>query len=125
MKLFKDIKESNDKMNSFYSDKELRNASLAAATFTLVIGIAIALLTVTFFQVFVYMPYLAYTVSGLALLWLIIMYYFFYFSNLRYIRKPEDFSLFKANLIEISIMIIGIIFIVALLELVTIPIFFL
>lgn len=123
---FKSLKDEREKLNNFYTDKELRNAGLSACIPTFLIGLLIALLTVAFFQVFVYMPYFAYTASGIALIWIMIMYYLFEFSALKSIKNPEgEVNLFKAFFLEIMIIIVSLIIFVVLLEVITIPIFFL
>ena len=124
-KFFLNLKDNHDKLKEFYTEKEFNQASIASFIFTLIISILIALLDISFFLVFVYMPYLAYTVSGLCLIWIIVIYYLFLISILKKTKEPEDFSLYKAFLIEFLIYVIGVIIITFLLELITIPLFFL
>ena len=123
---FKSLKAEREKLGNFYTDKELRNAQLSACVPTFLIGLLIALLVVSVFQVFVYMPYLAYTISGIALIWIMVMYYLFEMSALKSIKNPEgEVSLFKAFFVEIMIIVLSLVVFVALLEIITIPIFFL
>ena len=123
---FKSLKAEKEKLNNFYTDKELTNASIGACVGTFLIGGLIALLTVAFFQVFVYMPYLAYTVSGLALIWIMVIYYLLEISALKSIKNPGcEINFYKAFLLEFSIVVLSIIVLVALLEIITIPKFFL
>ena len=108
-KLFLSLKDERNKMYDFYTEKEYKDASIVSLIFTFIIGLLIALITVNVFMVFVYMPYLAYTISGLALIWIIIIYYLFLNSSLKTLKEPEGFSLFKANLLELIIIILVII----------------
>lgn len=123
---FKSLKTEREKLGNFYTDKELRNAGLLACIPTFLIGLLIALITVSVFQVFVYMPYFAYTISGIALIWIMVMYYLFEMSALKSIKNPEgEVNLFKAFFVELMIIILSLVVFVALLEIITIPIFFL
>ena len=123
---FKSLKVEREKLGNFYTDKEIRNAQLSACVPTVLIGLLIALLLVSIFQVFVYMPYFAYTISGIGLIWIMVLYYLFEMSALKSIKDPEgEVSLFKAFFLELMIIVLSLAVFVALLEIITIPIFFL
>lgn len=123
---FKSLKMEREKLANFYTDKEVRNAQLSACVPTFLIGLLIALLLVSIFQVFVYMPYFAYTISGIGLIWIMVLYYLFEMSALKSIKDPEgEVNLFKAFFLELMIIVLSLTVFVALLEIITIPIFFL
>ena len=122
---FKSLKIEKEKMSNFYTEKELTKASLIACIPTFLFGLLIALLTVSFFQVFVYMPYFAYTVSGIALIWILLIYYIFDASVLKHINNPNgEINFVKVFFLEFTIIVLSIIVLVALLEIITIPKFF-
>ena len=125
MKFFKSLIEEKKKFKDFYNDQERDNVNVASLFFTFIIGILIGLITVQVFLVLVHMPYLAYTLSGSALIWVITIFYMFQINNFKKLRKPEGFSLLKAFLFEYLIIVLVVIVIVALLEIITIPLFFL
>ena len=125
MKFFKALIEEKKKFKEFYDDKERDDVSVASLVFTLIIGILIALISVQVFLVLVHRPYLAYTICGIALIWIITIFYMFQITNFKKLRLPENFSLFKAFLFEYLIIVLVVIVIVALLEVITVPLFFL
>ncbi|MCR5564938.1 MAG: hypothetical protein K6F59_04035 [Gammaproteobacteria bacterium] len=125
MKFFKSLIEEKKKFKDFYDDRERDNVSMASLIFTLIIGVLASLISVQVFLVLVHRPYLAYTLCGIALLWLITLFFIFQISNFKKLRQPEDFSLLKAFLLDYLITVIVVIVIVVLLEVITVPLFFL
>lgn len=125
MKFFKSLIEDKKKFKEFYDDRERDNVSVASFVFTLILGILIALISIQVFLVLVHRPYLAYTLCGIALIWIITMFYMFQITNFKKLRLPEGFSLFRAFFLEYLIIVLVVIVIVALLEVITIPLFFL
>ena len=122
---FKSYKENKIKMKEFYDSVERENAQTGSILVTAILGILIAMLTINFFMVFVYMPYLAYFVSALAFLWIVLIKQISYAEALKSIKKPEGFSVYKPLMIDFLFVSIITVIVVGVFALISIPIWFL